>query len=157
MNRKFRTALREARRRIARNWSQGPGLVEAGLWTVGFLLAQGAAACLFVGLLLLIAFDGHIPTREAAIDLLLEIRIDTTFLLTGVTTLGALLILVPGVRFRVGRPMRERLGLHTPRPRHVMLILGAVAPLAVVSNSLYNALNSAWIALTAYVPGLAPF
>lgn len=156
MVRALRTRLSHFRKRIGQKRAPGPGLIEAAFWTMGFLLAQGAAACLFLGILLWIAFDGRIPSREAAIEILLAIRIDTTFLLTGVTTLGTVLILVPAVRVRVGRPMRERLGLHTPGLRHLVLATGAVAPLAIVSNALYSTADSAWQALTAQFPALAP-
>ncbi|REJ75902.1 MAG: CPBP family intramembrane metalloprotease [Planctomycetota bacterium] len=156
MTRTLRARFALYRRKIHENWSTGPGLAEAGLWTFGFLLAQAVAACLFVGLLLLIAFDGRIPARSEAIEILLAIRIDSTFLLTGVTTLGALLLIVPAVRFRVGRPLRRRLGLETPQPRRLLLALGAVAPLAVVSNALYSAADGVWQALAGHFPPLAP-
>jgi len=135
--------------------SPGPGLPEALAWTTAFLLAQVAAAAGCIAVLLLAAFGRWPDDQELAIQVLLAIDIDSSFLLTGVTSLGALLLIVPAVKLRLRRDFRPRLGLHRPPRRSLLLSAGALIPLAVISNALYGSLLEEWTALAARYPILS--
>lgn len=132
----------------------GPGLAESLLWMVGYLLAQALAAGVVIALLVLAA-HGEFPRDLAAVEgLLLEMNVDTTFLLTGVSSLGAVFLLAAAARMRLGRTIREQLQVRAPARRDVLLSIGAVAPLAVVSNALYHVARSGWDALVRNNPDL---
>jgi membrane protease YdiL (CAAX protease family) len=106
--------------------------------------------------LLLIAACGRLPNSKAeTLTRLLDLQVDSTFLLTGVTSLGAVFLLAGAARLRLGRTIRGRLHVRTPELRDVLLAIGAVAPLAVVSNALYRLALDGWTALTQRVPELA--
>ena len=132
----------------------GPGLPESSLWAVGYLVAQALVAGAFL-LSLLVAAYGRLPNDMATTyTLLLDLEIDSTFLLTGVTSLGAVFLLAAAARLRLGHTIRERLHVCTPRRRDVLLAIGAVAPLAVVSNALYGFALDGWTTLARHVPEL---
>lgn len=131
----------------------GPGLPESVLWTIGYLLAQVLAAGGLLALLLLAA-KGEFPSDLTGVEgLLLEMNVDSTFLLTGVTSLGAVFLLAGAARLRLGRTIRSQLHVRTPETRDVLLAIGAVAPLAVVSNALYHGALRGWDALARHNPG----
>ncbi|MEX0585425.1 MAG: hypothetical protein WD176_02185, partial [Pirellulales bacterium] len=133
----------------------GPGLPEACGWTLFYILAQAGAAAGCVLVLLIAAYGGWPHNAESALQLLLDINLDTSFLLIGVTTLGALFLIVPAVRLRLGPQMRTRLQLRRPDVRHLLLAVGAVAPLAIVSRALYGMAERQWQRLAAEIPALA--
>jgi hypothetical protein len=124
-------------------------------WTLGFALAQVLAAVACVALLLFAAFGCWPDDRQLALRVLLDINLDSSFLLTGVTSLGALLLIVPAVKLRLRSSFRERLGLSRPPVRALVLSAGALIPLAVVSNALYETLLDEWAALAGQYPVLA--
>lgn len=135
---------------------KGPGILEACGWTLCYLFAQGLAAAACVALLLFAAANGWPPTTDAALQLLLDLNLDSNFLLTGVTTLGALFMIVPAVRLRLGPAARERLQLTRPDFRLLLLTIGALAPLAVVGKALYQLALEHWNTLVDRIPQLAP-
>ncbi len=120
------------------------------------MLAQAIAACACLLILLMAAFDGWPADGEAALRLLLDLNLDSSFLLTGVTSLGALFLIAPLVRWRVGRDYRQRLALRRPPGRAMVLACGALLPLAVLSNALYHLALERWGLLVATIPELAP-
>jgi membrane protease YdiL (CAAX protease family) len=133
----------------------GPGLPESCLWACGYLLAQALVAGGVIALLLFAAY-GRLPVDEAkTLTLLLDLQIDATFLLTGVTSLGAVFLLAAAARLRLGRAIRDQLHVRTPGGRDVLLTIGAVAPLAVMSNALYRLGLAGWAELSQRVPELA--
>jgi membrane protease YdiL (CAAX protease family) len=133
----------------------GPGLPESCLWAGGYLLAQALVAGGVIALLLFAAC-GRLPdSKSETLTWLLDLQIDSTFLLTGVTSLGAVFLLAGAARLRLGRTIRGRLHVRTPERRDVLLTIGAVAPLAVVSNALYRFALDGWTALTQQVPEFA--
>lgn len=134
----------------------GPGLPEACAWVVYFLLAQVAAGAALIAVLLVAAYRGWPTDSAAAMQLLLDINLDSDFLLIGVTQLGALLFIVPAVRLRTGPAFRERLQLRRPDMRNLLLSIGAVAPLAVVSKALLGWTMEQWTLLASRVPALEP-
>lgn len=120
------------------------------------MLAQALAALTCVMVLLLSAYGGWPPDADAAMWLLLEINLDTSFLLTGATTLGALFLILPLVRWRVGRDFRQRLALTRPPARLLLLSAGALLPLAVLSKALYHTALDHWLRLVEQHSALAP-
>jgi membrane protease YdiL (CAAX protease family) len=122
---------------------------------MGFGLAQVTAAAGCIALLLFAAFGTWPDNHDLAIQLLLDIKLDSSFLLTGVTSLGALLLIVPAVKLRLRSDFRRRLELRRPPLRSLILAAGALIPLAVVSSALYGALLDEWTALAAQNPLLA--
>jgi membrane protease YdiL (CAAX protease family) len=133
----------------------GPGLPESCLWACGYLVAQTLVAGAVITLLLIAAY-GRLPgNRAEALTWLLDLQVDSTFLLTGVTSLGAVFLLAGAARLRLGRTIRGRLHVRTPELRDVLLTIGAVAPLAVVSNALYRVALDGWSTLAQQIPELA--
>jgi membrane protease YdiL (CAAX protease family) len=130
----------------------GPGRAEACLWAAGYLLAQSLAVVLFLALLLWFAFDGRWPDRDFVLPFLAQLQLDSSFLLVGVTSLGALFLLVPAARLRMGRGIRERLWVQPPETRHAILAAGTVVPLAVLSNELYAHAQVWWTSWSAAEP-----
>ena len=120
------------------------------------MLAQAVTALACVVLLLLAAFGGWPEDADAAMRLLLEINLDTSFLLTGVTSLGALFLILPLVRWRLGSRFRERLALRRPPARLFLLSAGALLPLAVLSKALYQTALEHWLRLVEQHAALAP-
>lgn len=149
------TLLNWRRGESRRERPAGPGLPEACGWTLFYILAQGIAAVGCMLALLIAAFGGWPGDQDAAVRLLLDINLDSSFLLIGVTTLGALFVIVPAVRWRLGPQMRARLQLRRPEKRNLLLAVGAVVPLAVLSRALYDVAARQWQVLAADVPALA--
>lgn len=134
----------------------GPGLPESCAWLVYFLLAQVAAGAALIAVLLVAAYRGWPTDSTAAMQLLLDINLDSEFLLIGVTQLGALFFIIPAVRLRTGPAFREQLQLRRPDTRNLLLAIGAVAPLAVVSKALLGWTMEQWTLLASRVPALEP-
>lgn len=131
------------------------GLKEACLWALGYLAAQTLVLCLFLLLLILFAFGGF-PTWDRLLEVTLDLNLETSLLLTAISSLGALFVLVPAVRLRTGRLTRERLWIRPPDPAQFILALGAVAPLAILSNKIYAGCLEGWSWLMQFRPELLP-
>lgn len=132
----------------------GPGLLESCGWLLYFLLAQVAAGAGLIAVLLVAAFGGWPHNASAAMQLLLDLNLDSDFILIGVTQLGALALILPAVRLRTGPAFRERLRLKRPDTRNLLLAIGAVAPLAVLSKALLGWAMAQWNVLASHVPAL---
>jgi uncharacterized protein len=132
----------------------GPGVLEACGWILCLLFAQALAAAGCVALLVVSAYGRWPDDTEAAINLLLEINLDSDFMLIGVAQLGALFLIVPAVRLRLGKNFRERLQLRRPDTRMLLLTVGAVAPLAVLSRRLLDVALVQWQHISAGMPAL---
>jgi membrane protease YdiL (CAAX protease family) len=107
---------------------------------------------LFLAALLWFAFDGRWPDRDFILPFLAQLQLDSSFLLVGVTSLGALFLLVPAARLRMGPGIRERLWVQAPESRHAILAAGAVVPLAVLSNDVYGSAQAWWLSWSAAEP-----
>jgi uncharacterized protein len=136
---------------------RGPGLPESLLWVVVYFLAQLLAFGVFVLVLMTISF-GRLPASQTeALNLLLAIELDRSFVPFGVTNLLCLAFLIPLVRLRLGPACRESLRLKTPSRRHLVLIAGSILPLSIVSEQLYRWSMSMWAALAEVWPAFAPW
>lgn len=132
----------------------GPGLLEACGWILCLLFAQALAAAACVALLIVAAYGRWPGDAEAATNLLLAINLDSDFMLIGVAQLGALCLILPAIRLRLGANYRERLQLRRPDIRMLLLTMGAVVPLAVLSRRLLDVAAAQWQHVTAGVPAL---
>ena len=122
----------------------GPGVFESVCWTVGYQFTQVIVA---VGLIVF-AFSGW-PSRMNAVVEVLDQMADVdvewlTVCLTGGATLGALFLIVPAVFWRLRPRPRTELGDRLPDRRNLVLLAGAVLPLAVLSDELYRAASGWW-------------
>jgi membrane protease YdiL (CAAX protease family) len=131
-------------------------LLESCGWLLYFLLAQVAAGAGLIVILLLAAYGGWPSDTSAALQLLLDLNLDSDFILIGVTQLGALALIVPAVRLRTGPAFRERLQLKRPDTRNLLLAIGAVAPLAVLSKGLLGWAMEQWSLVASQFPALQP-
>jgi membrane protease YdiL (CAAX protease family) len=131
------------------------GLFEASVWALGYLAAQTLVLALFLLLMILFAFGGF-PSRDRLVEVVLELNLETSLLLTAISSLGALFVLVPAVRVRTGRQARNRLWIRSPDAAQFILALGAVVPLAILSNSIYARCLAGWSWLTNARPELLP-
>lgn len=122
---------------------QGPGLFESLMWVSGYHLAQTLAGLLLILLLLVAAFNG-LPSRSSDIGAfatqLSQAELD--WLLTaliGCATLGSLFFILPIAFWRLSPRPRNALGLHPPKWNQLLLLAGAVVPLGILSDELYQA------------------
>ncbi|QDU39310.1 CAAX amino terminal protease self- immunity [Maioricimonas rarisocia] len=144
-------------RRGSASWRKpsGPGILESVGWTIGYLVAQTLVLLGFVAAVILWAAEG-IPRQRNMLDaVLLELSLDSSFLLTGVSSLATVFVAILAVRLRLGRRVRSWLRFRRSRPRDVILVSGAVLPLAVLSGELYRLALIGWESLLASVPALA--
>lgn len=111
---------------------------ESLLWTVAYALSQVFAVSLTLGLIGYCALGWDALSREKLLTLFVDLEVDRSFLVFGVATLGAVVLLVPLVRWRVGPAWRAELNLVLPNRRHTLLLFGSVLPLSIVSNELYR-------------------
>ncbi|MFG0332588.1 MAG: CPBP family intramembrane glutamic endopeptidase [Maioricimonas sp. JB049] len=139
----------------SRRKPSGPGVFESIGWTFGYLAAQTLVLLGFVAAVILWAAEG-IPRQQNMLDaVLLELSLDSSFLLTGVSSLATVFVAVFAVRLRLGRQVRSWLRFRRSRPRDVILVSGAVLPLAVLSGELYRLALIGWESLAASIPALA--
>lgn len=124
---------------------------EAFLWTFGYHLAQGLVLLLFLATLFLCTFGLHLPTVEQLTEFVLHQNLDSSFELIGVASLGAVLVLLPMVRWRLGRRFRQVIGWRTPRHEEVIFALATVLPIAILGGSLYEWSRSLQVTLTGQV------
>lgn len=121
----------------------GP-LVEAFLWTFGFLMAQSIILVLLLALILVSAFGLTWPPQDEILTWVLEADLDRSFLLVGVPVLGALFLIIPAIRFREGKEFRQRIGWRTPTSDEVVYSLAMVVPVALIGNLVYDVMNQWW-------------
>jgi|GEM_PF-1708771 len=117
---------------------------ESLLWTGAYALSQLVAVCLTLGVIALSALGVESLSQDRLLQLFLDLDIDRSFFLIGVSTLGATLILIPLVTWRLGRNWREQLRMELPSGRHTLLVLGSVLPLAILSDELYRICQVWW-------------
>jgi membrane protease YdiL (CAAX protease family) len=113
-------------------------LIEAGLWTLGYLLAQAVLLVLFFSVLLLSAFGLHWPEIDVIERWVLSIELDRSFLLVGVPVLGMLFVVLPAVRWREGREFRRQIGWRVPTLDETIIALATVCPVALIGNLVYQ-------------------
>ena len=111
---------------------------ESILWTGAYVLAPAVAVSLILAIISLSALGWDSLSPERMQELFLDLELDTDFLAIGVSTLGAALILIPLVTWRLGPNWRQQLLMDLPSGRHTLLIFGTVLPLAIVSTELYH-------------------
>ncbi len=114
-----------------------PGLLGAWLWVAGYQMTQLGIFLLLAALLLWLAVPSFPPDLPQLAKLVEQLNWETSLLFTGATSLGALLVIVPFVRWRFGSEFRREFGSQRLTMRQAILILGAVTPLSVLSDELY--------------------
>lgn len=124
-------------------------LLEAGGWTVGYLLAQALVLTVLLAVLLIASYGFTWPARDDVLRWCLDQNLDRSFLLVGSTSLGTLLVMIPLVMWREGRAFRQRLGWRTPNEMELVYSLATVAPIAVLGNVVYD-MASDWRSLIAW-------
>ena len=123
-------------------------LAESLLWTAWSLLSQVVVLVVFMGVLMLNVFGFRWPDPETLQQVALDSNLDRSFLLLGVTSLGAVFLIVPCVFWRLGREARNLLGTHWPRRDQLVFALATVTPVAIVSDLVYEIAQQQWISLT---------
>ncbi len=111
---------------------------ESLIWTGGYALSQFVAVCLTLAVIALCALGRDSFSSEQLLQLFLDLEIDRSFLVFGVSTLGAALMLIPLVTWRLGKDWRKQLQMELPSGRHSLLVIGSVLPLALLSDELYR-------------------
>lgn len=114
------------------------GCLESLLWTGAYALSQLVAVCLTLSVIALLALGPKSFSTDSLLQLFLDLEIDRSFLVFGVSTLGAALMLIPLVTWRLGRNWRSQLCMELPNRRQTLLVLGSVFPLAILSDELYR-------------------
>ena len=114
------------------------GAWEALLWTGAYAVSPAVAGCLILAVIAISALGMESLSQERLLTLFVDLNIDRSFLLIGISTLGAALLLIPLVTWRMGRSWREHLNVQLPSGRHSLLILASVLPLAILSGELYR-------------------
>jgi membrane protease YdiL (CAAX protease family) len=137
--------------------TRGPGIVESLAWTGFYLVAQVLAFGLFFAAFVTLAFGRWPANLNETVDLMLQIDFDRSFVPFGVTNLLCLFLIIPALRLRLGPTAREYLRCGPPRRNHLVLIAGAILPLAVVSEQLYRWSMSLWAAAASTWPALRPW
>lgn len=117
---------------------------EAFLWILGYQFAQGLVLIAFVAMLIVAAYGLDWPDQQQLIKLALELNLDRSFLLIGVTTLGALFLIVPVVRWRLGRNFRNEIGWQCPRRPDLIFATATIVPVAILGDALYDVASAWW-------------
>lgn len=130
-------------------------LAEALLWAVGYHCCQGVALISVLALLITAAYGVTWPDLNGVMQLLLDLGLDRSFLLVGASSLGALFLILPTVRLRLGRDWRAALGTRIPRRDYAVFSLAMVIPIAVVGDAVYEIAQRGWAFLVEAVPELA--
>jgi len=120
------------------------GGAESLLWTAAYALSQLVAVCVTLGVIALLALGPDSLSTDSLLQLFLDLEIDRSFLVFGVSTLGAALMLIPLVRWRLGPTWRTQLRMELPNRRQTLLVVGSVFPLAILSDELYRVVL-AWL------------
>lgn len=124
--------------------SRDCSLVEALAWSMSFQFAQAIVLVLFLVLLMVAVYGTNWPEAGQRIELALALELDRSFLLIGVSMLGALLLLLPLVRLRLGKNYREVIGWRTPRHEEAIFALATVIPIAVLGDLVYEHSKGWW-------------
>lgn len=119
-------------------------VLEGAGWLLGYLVSQGLVAALLFALLLGVAFGVHWPAPGDAIDFLLDLKLESSFLLIGVSTLGSLFLLIPAVWLRLGQQARTQLGLTPLRRDQFVFALAMVIPVGIVGNAVHQFVEPWW-------------
>ncbi len=119
-------------------------IFEACLWTCSYQVLQAVVLALFLALLITAGYGFHWPPQSEIMGLALELNLDRSFLLIGVTSLGVLFLIVPMVRVRLGRDFRKIIGWRTPRHEEVIFAVATVIPIAILGDLLYELSRSWW-------------
>lgn len=122
----------------------GPNLLESFGWVGGYFLLQNFALAGTIGLIAFAAFGTLGISWSQLIELMVELDMDRSFVLIGVPGLAALLVILPLVRWRLGREWRDSLRLGRPTLQQVLLGLGAVVPLGILSDEVYRQVLLGW-------------
>lgn len=115
---------------------------ECLAWTVSFHVAQLLVLLAFSACFITAAYGTRLPEISELVHSLSEP--ENTFLFIGVSSLGALFIVVPLIRLRLGKRFRERIGWRTPRHEEVIYATATVLPIAVIGNVLYSAFQASF-------------
>ncbi len=127
--------------------SRDIGPWESLVWVAAVAIIQFVVVCFVLALIALSVLGRQSFSSQSLLDLFLEMELDRSFLVIGASTLGAVLVLVPLVRWRLGREWRERVWLHPMQREDGLLVVGAVLPLSILSNELYR-LSQTWFGIT---------
>ncbi|TWT52316.1 CAAX amino terminal protease self- immunity [Thalassoglobus neptunius] len=122
-------------------------LAEALLWAGSYSFAQLISFVVFVSLLFTAAFGFQWPDHDRLMQFALELGLDQSFVLIGVTSLGALILLVPLVAWRLGASYREQVGFRSPRHEEVIFAIAMVLPIAMLGDWLYSLARSLMLAV----------
>lgn len=117
-------------------------ILEAILWAGSFQIAQGIVLVVFVALLLTASFGWNWPGEADRVELALELNLDRSFLLIGVSTLGAVFIILPLIRLRLGKNYRSLIGWRCPRHEELIFAVATVIPIAVLGDMLFECTRS---------------
>ena len=117
---------------------------ESLLWTGAYALSQLVAVCLTLAVVALLALGPKSLSTDSLLQLFLDLEIDRSFLVFGVSTLGAALMLIPLVRWRLGATWRTQLQMELPNRWQTLLVVGSVFPLAILSDELYRVCLAWW-------------
>lgn len=128
----------------SRLWGRGWVLVEALLWTLGFLFAQGITVIGLLAVMLTASFGLVWPSQDEILNWVLESNLDRSFLLVGVPVLGALFLILPAIRWREGREFRQHIGWRAPTSEEIVYSLAMVVPVALIGNVVYDVMNNWW-------------
>lgn len=147
---------------VANTRLPGPGIPEAMLWWIGVPFAQFAGVVLALTIVVL----GVVATcTELDPKMLIGYLSDMPFVAEfiekhQVTMVAAgqmffVLLAMVAVRLRLGRSMRQQLGLIPLRLSHVALITLAILPVQMLSMALYHYVDrNVWEPLMAQLPQL---
>lgn len=138
----------------------GPGLLEAGLWWIGFLVTHVVAG---IGMMIVyvvwkvvtsgIDFGDPAATKGLIEGTLKEPAIGP---ILGEMLIFVAVAIVAGL-LRIGRNPLRKLGTTSISGQHLVLIIGGAFPLMIFCGSLHHHLNAAWDALLKAVPSLQMF
>ncbi|QDT31604.1 CPBP family intramembrane glutamic endopeptidase [Thalassoglobus polymorphus] len=111
---------------------------ESLLWTCSYQFGQALVLLAFFYLLVFAGYGFDWPSQDVILQLAMDLNLDRSFLLIGVTSLGALFVVVPLIRLRLGPRFRESIGWRTPRHEEVIFALATVIPIAVLGDLIYE-------------------
>jgi membrane protease YdiL (CAAX protease family) len=120
------------------------GVLEAILWTGGFLFAQALLLIALLAVLVTAGFGLSWPGTDELTRWFLDLELDRSFLLVAAPVLGMVFLMLPLIRWREGKNFRERIGWNRPSSEELIFSLATVTPIAVIGNVVYDVANSWW-------------
>ncbi|MEZ6056804.1 MAG: CPBP family intramembrane glutamic endopeptidase [Planctomycetaceae bacterium] len=135
---------------------EGPGLLEAYGWVMGYQIAQLIVLTSFTTLLVWLALPQFPPTVDELVTLFDDLGWEQSFLFMGVTSLATLGLIVPAVCWRLKGDVRKSLGMQRVRGSQLLFIVAAVVPLAILSDELYRVARDGVVWLAQVFPVLNP-